>query len=284
MDDIERQQQLMAQQTPNIFSLAGKIVLVTGGAGLLGKVFCHALADAGASVAIVDIDETAAKLAASQIAKSTSTKTLGFTCDVSSPESVGSMVTDVINNFGRIDVLVNNAATKSSNVDEFFQPFEEFSLQTWREVMAVNVDGMFLVAQAVGKQMKLQGNGGSIIQTSSIYGVVAPDQRIYEGSEYNGRPINTPAVYCASKAAVNGLTSYLSTYWATNGIRVNSLTPGGIESGQNEVFKQNYANRVPLARMGEASELVGALIYLASDSSSYVTGQNIIVDGGLSAW
>lgn len=274
----------MAQQSPDIFSLAGKIVIVTGGAGLLGKVFCHALAGAGASVAIGDIDETAAKLAASQIAKSTSTKTLGFACDVSSPESVGSLVTEIINNFGRIDVLVNNAATKSSNIDKFFQPFEEFSLQTWREVMSVNVDGMFLVAQAVGKQMKIQGNGGSIIQTSSIYGVVAPDQRIYEGSEYNGRPINTPAVYCASKAAVNGLTSYLSTYWAACGIRVNSLTPGGIESGQNEIFKKNYANRVPLARMGQASELVGALIYLASEASSYVTGQNIIVDGGLSAW
>jgi NAD(P)-dependent dehydrogenase (short-subunit alcohol dehydrogenase family) len=131
--------------------------------------------------------------------------------------------------------------------------------------------------------MKAQG-GGSIIQIASIYGVVAPDQRIYEGSEYNGRAINTPAVYSVSKAAVLGLTSYLSTYWADSKIRVNTLTPGGIASGQNSEFNNKYSNRVPLGRMGEASELTGALIYLASDASSYVTGQNIIIDGGLSAW
>jgi len=179
--------------------------------------------------------------------------------------------------------LLNNAASKGSNLDQFFTPFENYSLQTWREVMAVNIDGLFLVAQSVGNHMKALG-GGSIIQISSIYGVVAPDQRIYEGSEYNGRAINTPAVYSVSKAAVLGLTSYLSTYWADSKIRVNTLTPGGIASGQNGEFNKKYSNRVPLGRMGEAAELTGALIYLASDASSYVTGQNIIVDGGLSAW
>ncbi|MFM8852632.1 MAG: SDR family oxidoreductase, partial [Acidimicrobiaceae bacterium] len=183
----------------------------------------------------------------------------------------------------RIDILLNNAASKGSDFDQFFAPFETYSLQTWREVMAVNIDGLFLVAQSVGNQMKAQG-GGSIVQISSIYGVVAPDQRIYEGSEYNGRAINTPAVYSVSKAAVLGLTSYLSTYWADSKIRVNTLTPGGIASGQNAEFNKKYSNRVPLGRMGEATELTGALIYLASDASSYVTGQNIIVDGGLSTW
>lgn len=283
MDDDEGCKKIMVEKSSNIFSLSGKVVLITGGAGLLGQVFCKALAIAGANVAVVDIDYQAAKLTAGTIAKESGCKVSGFGCDVASPESVLKMVSEVISDLGRIDVLVNNAASKSSNLDDFFKPFEEYSLQTWREVMAVNVDGLFLVAQAVGKQMKLQG-GGSIIQTSSIYGVVAPDQRIYEGSEYNGRPINTPAVYSASKAAVNGLTSYLSTYWADSGIRVNSLTPGGIASGQNKTFDDKYSNRVPLGRMGQASELVGALIYLASDASSYVTGQNLIVDGGLSAW
>lgn len=283
MDDVEGCKKIMAEKSSNIFSLSGKVVLVTGGAGLLGQVFCKALAIAGANVAVVDIDYQAAKLTAGTIAKESGCKVSGFGCDIASPESVLKMVSEVISDLGRIDVLVNNAASKSSNLDDFFKPFEEYSLQTWREVMAVNVDGLFLVAQAVGKQMKLQG-GGSIIQTSSIYGVVAPDQRIYEGSEYNGRPINTPAVYSTSKAAVNGLTSYLSTYWADSGIRVNSLTPGGIASGQNKTFDDKYSNRVPLGRMGQASEIVGALIYLASDASSYVTGQNLIVDGGLSAW
>ena len=282
MDDDERQK-VSNQQSKDLFSLAGKVVLVTGGAGLLGQVFCQAFVEAGANVAIVDLNKDAANAVASKIAKPKNQKVIAVECDVTSPQSVSKMVQSVVTQLGRIDVLVNNAASKGSNLDAFFEPFESYSLQTWREVMSVNIDGLFLVAQAVGNQMKKQG-GGSIIQTSSIYGVVAPDQRIYQGSEYNGRAINTPAVYSASKAAVNGLTSYLSTYWATSKIRVNSLTPGGIASGQNDEFKMKYSNRVPLGRMGEASELVGALIYLASDASSYVTGQNIIVDGGLSAW
>ncbi len=283
MDDDERSQIVSTKKSSELFSLANKVVVVTGGAGLLGQVFCQALVDVGAHVAIVDLDLASAETAAKKINKSDAQKVVAFESDITSPESVTQMVANVVKQLGRIDVLVNNAASKGSSLDAFFESFEDYSLKTWREVMSVNIDGLFLVAQAVGKQMKKQG-GGSIIQTSSIYGVVAPDQRIYEGSEYNGRAINTPAVYSASKAAVNGLTSYLSTYWASSKIRVNSLTPGGIASGQNSEFNKKYSNRVPLGRMGEASELVGALIYLASDASSYVTGQNLIVDGGLSAW
>jgi NAD(P)-dependent dehydrogenase (short-subunit alcohol dehydrogenase family) len=267
----------------DLFNLIGKVAVVTGGAGLLGQVFCQALVTAGANVAIIDIDKNKADEIARKINKEKNQKVLAFACDITSPESVSAMVNEVVNQLGRIDILLNNAASKGSNLDHFFAPFENYSLQTWREVMAVNIDGLFLVAQSVGKQMKAQG-GGSIIQISSIYGVVAPDQRIYEGSEYNGRAINTPAVYSVSKAAVLGLTSYLSTYWADSKIRVNTLTPGGIASGQNSEFNNKYSNRVPLGRMGQASELTGALIYLASDASSYVTGQNIIIDGGLSAW
>lgn len=273
----------MSDQKKNLFSLTGKVAVVTGGAGLLGQVFCQALVTAGANVAIIDLDKQAADKTAATIKKAETQKVIAVECDITSPESVSAMVKTVVTQLGGIDILLNNAASKGSNLDQFFAPFENYSLQAWREVMAVNIDGLFLVAQSVGSQMKKQG-GGSIIQVSSIYGVVAPDQRIYQGSEYNGRPINTPAVYSVSKAAVLGLTSYLSTYWADSKIRVNTLTPGGIESGQNSEFNQKYSNRVPLGRMGEASELTGALIYLASDASSYVTGQNIIVDGGLSAW
>jgi NAD(P)-dependent dehydrogenase (short-subunit alcohol dehydrogenase family) len=283
MDDDERSQIVNTKKSSELFSLANKVVVVTGGAGLLGQVFCQALVDVGADVAIVDLDLASAETVAQRINKSEAQKVVAFGSDITSPESVTQMVTNVVKQLGRIDVLVNNAASKGSSLDAFFESFEDYSLKTWREVMSVNIDGLFLVAQAVGKQMKKQG-GGSIIQTSSIYGVVAPDQRIYEGSEYNGRPINTPAVYSASKSAVNGLTNYLATYWASSKIRVNSLTPGGIASGQNSEFNKKYSNRVPLGRMGEVTELVGALIYLASDASSYVTGQNLIVDGGLSAW
>jgi len=283
MDDDERSQIVNTKKSGELFSLANKVVVVTGGAGLLGQVFCQALVDVGAHVAIVDLDLASAETVAKRINKSDAQRVIAVGSDITSPESVTQMVANVVKQLGRIDVLVNNAASKGSSLDAFFESFEDYSLKTWREVMSVNIDGLFLVAQAVGKQMKKQG-GGSIIQTSSIYGVVAPDQRIYEGSEYNGRPINTPAVYSASKSAVNGLTNYLATYWASSKIRVNSLTPGGIASGQNSEFDKKYSNRVPLGRMGEATELVGALIYLASDASSYVTGQNLIVDGGLSAW
>ena len=283
MDDDERQREVSDLKRNDLFDLAGKVAVVTGGAGLLGQVFCQALVTAGASVAIIDIDKNKADQTAKEIKRDKNQKVLAFACDITVPDAVSSMVKEVVNQLGRIDILLNNAASKGSNLDQFFTPFENYSLQTWREVMAVNIDGLFLVAQSVGNQMKVQG-GGSIIQISSIYGVVAPDQRIYEGSEYNGRAINTPAVYSVSKAAVLGLTSYLSTYWADSKIRVNTLTPGGIASGQNNEFSKKYSNRVPLGRMGEATELTGALIYLASDASSYVTGQNIIVDGGLSAW
>ena len=283
MDDDERSQIVNTKKSGELFSLVNKVVVVTGGAGLLGQVFCQSLVDVGAHVAIVDLDLASAETVAKRINKSDAQRVIAVGSDITSPESVTQMVANVVKQLGRIDVLVNNAASKGSSLDAFFESFEDYSLKTWREVMSVNIDGLFLVAQAVGKQMKRQG-GGSIIQTSSIYGVVAPDQRIYEGSEYNGRPINTPAVYSASKSAVNGLTNYLATYWASSKIRVNSLTPGGIASGQNSEFNKKYSNRVPLGRMGEATELVGALIYLASDASSYVTGQNLIVDGGLSAW
>jgi NAD(P)-dependent dehydrogenase (short-subunit alcohol dehydrogenase family) len=268
--------------TPARFDLTGKVAVITGGAGILGRHFSRSLAEAGATVCIVD-KEACAELTA-EIARGTGQQAYFFTCNVADPKDVSETVGRIVSTCGRIDILHNNAAAKSSNLEAFFAPFEEFSLETWREVMSVNIDGMFLVAQAVGKQMIAQGGGGSIIQTASIYGIVAPDQRIYQGSEYNGRSINTPAVYSASKAAVVGLTNYLATYWASHNIRVNTLTPGGIESGQNEEFKRRYSNRVPLERMGSADELTGALLFLASDASSYVTGHNLIVDGGLSVW
>jgi NAD(P)-dependent dehydrogenase (short-subunit alcohol dehydrogenase family) len=266
------------------FALDGKVALVTGGAGILGRRFCRGLAEHGASVAIVDIDIDGAKHLADEVSRETGRRVLPVACDLREPEQVRQMTETVVSAFGRIDVLHNNAAGKSSNLDAFFASFEDYSLKQWREIMAIDLDAMFLVAQSVGKHMIARGGGGSVIQTASIYGIVAADQRIYEGSEYGGRPINTPAVYAAAKAGVLGLTRHLAAYWAPHRIRVNALTPGGVESGQNETFRQRYSQRVPLGRMAAPDEMVGALVYLASDASSYVTGQNIVVDGGLTAW
>jgi NAD(P)-dependent dehydrogenase (short-subunit alcohol dehydrogenase family) len=268
----------------NLFDLGGKTAIVTGGLGILGRRFCQGLAEFGANVAVVDLDAGEAARYARDLSKEFGVKAEGIECDVSDPGSVQRMVQAVAERFGAVHILHNNAASKSADLDAFFAPFEEYSLNEWRKVMAVNIDGMFLVAQAVGSRMIAQGTGGSIIQTSSIYGALGSDKRIYEGSIYLGRQISNPGVYSTSKAAVIGLTRYLAALWADKGIRVNTLTPGGVESGQNEAFKQRYSARVPLGRMARGEEMVGALIYLASDASSYVTGQNLMVDGGLSAW
>ncbi|MER2076743.1 SDR family oxidoreductase [Psychrobacillus psychrotolerans] len=274
----------MTQSYIGKFRLDGKTAIVTGGAGILGRHFCSGLADAGANIAVVDINIETAKNIANSIIVQFGVKAVAFECDVASESSVKKMVESVLNEFGEIHILHNNAAGKSNDLDAFFADFENYELDQWKEIMGTNLDGMFLVAKHVGKVMKEQRKGGSIIQTSSIYGVMAPDQRIYEGSYYLNRQINSPAIYSASKAGVIGLTKYLATYWAKEGIRVNAITPGGVESGQNDTFKEKYSSRIPLGRMSQPEEMVGALIYLASDASSYVTGQNIIVDGGLNAW
>lgn len=270
----------MTTSTLNSFRLDGKTALVTGGAGILGQRFAHGLASAGASVAVVDLHEEAAR----EVAATIGANAHGFGCDVASPQSVQACVDAVVAHFGRIDILHNNAATKTADPQKFFTAFEDYPLEVWREVMSVNIDGMFLMAQSVGRQLLRQGYGGAVIQTASIYGLVGPDPRIYEGSEYLGGPINTPAVYAASKAAVVGLTKWLATHWAQSGIRVNCLVPGGVSSGQNSTFSEHYSSRVPMGRMAKSDEMVPALLYLASDASSYVTGQVLAVDGGWTCW
>jgi NAD(P)-dependent dehydrogenase (short-subunit alcohol dehydrogenase family) len=266
-----------------LFDLTGRTAVVTGGCGILGQRFAEGLAEFGANVAIIDLDQAATDRVAADVAARHSVRAKGYGCDITRPDAVRSTAQAVESDLGSISILLNNAASKTRDIDAFFAPIEEYSQETWREIMAVNLDGMFNVAQVFGALMAGRGYG-SIVQTASIYGLMAPDQRIYDGSEYLGRAINTPAVYTASKAGVIGLTKHLATYWAAKGVRVNTLTPGGVESGQNDTFKQRYGNRVPLGRMARADEMVGAMLFLVSDAASYVTGQNIAVDGGLSAW
>ncbi|MGJ3259919.1 MAG: SDR family oxidoreductase [Rhodospirillales bacterium] len=268
----------------NLFDLSGKVALVTGGTGIQGRRITRGLAANGADVAVVDLDADAVRAQAAAIADEYGVRTLGLACDVADKAAVAEMVAAVTGTLGGIDILHNNAASKSDDPRDFFVPFEDFDFDVWRQVMSVNIDGMFLVAQAVGKQMIAQGRGGSIIQTASTYGLVGPDFRIYEGSEYMGMRITTPAAYAASKGAVVQFTRYLATYWGNKGIRVNTLVPGGIESGQNETFQNNYGARVPLGRMAHVDEMVGAVVFLASDAASYMTGQMVVVDGGWTAW
>jgi NAD(P)-dependent dehydrogenase (short-subunit alcohol dehydrogenase family) len=267
----------------SLFDLSGKTALVTGSAGTLGREFCKGLAESGADIMLVDLNYEIVQKQAAELTNNFNIKAKGYACDVSVPSSVKNCVTNAINDFGSINILHNNAACKIGSTDTFFAPFEDYSLEQWRSVLNVNLDGMFLMAQAVGKHMLSKG-GGSIIQTSSIYGLVGPDHRIYEKSEYQGQKMNSPAVYGVSKAGIIGLTKYLATYWAKKGIRVNAIAPGGVFSGQNENFIKNYSSRVPIGRMAETKEIVGAMLFLASNASTYMTGQTLIVDGGLTSW
>ena len=267
----------------DLFQLKDRVAIVTGGTGILGKHFCAGLAEFGADVVVVDQNAEQTRELAGYLSDTYKQNCIGIECDVADKKSVENLTQQVLKKFGKIHILHNNAATKTKDLDKFFEPTETYSIEEWKEVMSVNLDGMFLVAQSVGAQMA-KAKGGVIVQTGSIYGVMAPDQRIYDGSEYNGRPINTPAVYSASKAGVVGLTKYLASYWGADGVRVNTLVPGGVFSGQNDTFVKKYSARIPLGKMAEPKDMVGALLYLVSDAAKYVTGQTLMVDGGLSAW
>ena len=251
--------------------LDGKLAVVTGACGFLGQHFVEGLKEMGATVVSLDLENT-------------SKAENFYSCDVANAESVKKTFLTIEQNFGPIHVLINNAATKGKSLEEFFKAYTEFSPDVWRQIMSVNIDGMFFVAQNVLENMKKHKTKGSIIQISSIYGMMGPDPRIYEGSEYLGRSINTPAVYSASKAAVHGLTRHFACTLGTENIRVNTLVPGGVFSGQNDQFVKKYSARIPLNRMANPEEIVSAALYLASDASSYVTGQALMVDGGLSSW
>lgn len=269
----------MDKQKPD-FRLDGKVILLTGGAGILGKRFAQALAQNGAKVILLDREKAALDALVVAINQQFPGQCLGYAVDIAQKDALCEINSILSDRFGDIDVLINNAATKSPN---FFEPFETFPMQDWEQVMSVNVTAMALCCQVFGSPMAVRG-AGSIINTLSVYGIVAPDQRIYEGSIYQGKEINTPAVYSTSKAAAWGLTKYLASYWGKNNVRVNAVTPGGVYSGQNDVFVDRYSARIPLGRMAQQDEISGAVVFLASDASSYITGQNIIVDGGLTVW
>jgi NAD(P)-dependent dehydrogenase (short-subunit alcohol dehydrogenase family) len=268
-----------------LFDLAGKNIILTGAAGILGNHFARGYLAYNASLVLMDIDGERLAIRLEELKRDfPEARIFSIVCDVSDPENVKQATENALANLKSIHVLHNNAGGKPSNVREYLAPFEDYTIETWKEGMTVNLDGVFLMSQAIGRQMIKQGIGGSVIQTASIYGIMAPDQRIYEGAEYMGYAINSPSVYTAAKAAVIGLTKYLATYWAHHNIRVNAITPGGVESGQNEVFIKRYSQRIPLNRMAKGEEMAGAAVYLASEASSYITGQNIIIDGGLDAW
>jgi 2-deoxy-D-gluconate 3-dehydrogenase len=269
------------------FSLKGQVAIVTGGVGLLGAEFCKTLAEAGAAVAVVDLNGDAANKVADGLVKD-GYKAKGIATDITKPDSVNAMVATVLATFGRLDVLVNSAA-----LDPKFDPdaaskgiapgaFEDYPLEQWNAALNVNLTGMFLVTQACVKPMIAQGKKGSIINICSTYGLNGPDQRIY--IKDGKRVAYKPVYYTTTKAGVMGFTKYLAAYYAETGIRVNALTPGGVFNNHEEYFVKNYSAKTIMGRMAKKDEMNGALLFLASDASSYMTGNNVIVDGGWTAW
>jgi 2-deoxy-D-gluconate 3-dehydrogenase len=269
------------------FDLTGRVAIVTGGVGLLGAEFCRTLAEAGAAVAVVDLNESASQAVAESLTSS-GHQALALPTDITQPDSVNAAVDKALSAFGRIDILVNSAA-----LDPKFDPdavnkgitpgaFEDYPLDLWNSALNVNLTGMFLMTQACVKSMIEQGKKGSIINICSTYGLNGPDQRIYvkDGKRVAFKPV----YYTVTKAGVMGFTKYLAAYYAETEIRVNALTPGGVFNNHEDYFVKNYSAKTILGRMARKDEMNGALLFLASDASSYMTGNNVVVDGGWTAW
>ena len=269
------------------FDLTGQVAVVTGGVGLLGKEFCRTLAEAGAAVAVVDLSADAAQNVAEALTGE-GHRAAGFGVNVTDAAAVKDLVRSVLAAFGRLDILVNSAA-----LDPKFDPqaaskgiapgaFEDYPLEQWNAALNVNLTGMFLVTQACVRPMLDQGKKGSIINICSTYGLNGPDQRIYikEGKRVAFKPV----YYTVTKGGVLGFTKYLAAYYAGTEIRVNALTPGGVYNNHEEYFVNNYSAKTILGRMAHRDEMNGALLFLASQASSYMTGGNVVVDGGWTAW
>lgn len=264
-----------------MFSLQNKTAIVTGACGLIGKFHCRALAEAGANVVALDVNEAAAAAFAAELGP----QHLGIGADVASAESLQGARDRILAKYGSIDVLVNNAAIN----DMFENPalaaeqsmFENYPLDMWKKSLEVNVTGVFLCCQIFGTVMAQNGHG-SIINVASTYGIVGPDQSIYIDPQ-GKQTFYKSASYPATKGAVVNFTRFLAAYWGDKGVRVNTLSPGGVENSQNDWFVENYSKKTALKRMAQPTDYMGAVVFLASDASSYMTGANLVVDGGWTA-
>ena len=253
----------------NLFSCEDKIALVTGGAGLIGREVVKGLHEFGARIYVADINEKSAE----EICNDIEVKYVH--CDITSEDSVRGVVQNIIKNDKKLDILVNCSYPRTA---DWGLKLENVPFSSWKENLDTHLGGYFLSSRMAAEEMKKQG-GGSIINFASTYGVVGPDFSIYEGTE-----MTMSAAYSAIKGGIITFTKYLATYYAKYNIRANVISPGGIFDNQPASFVEKYSRKTPLGRMGYPGEIVGAVIYLASDASSYVTGQNLMVDGGWTAW
>jgi len=273
--------------THTLFDLSGKIAIITGGAGLLGEQHARAIAVAGGIPILVDIAAVRVAEMASRLSDELRSSVPSFAADVTKPNEVKRVLAEVLQRFGRVDILINNAANNpkvEGAEPASFSRFESFSLDQWNADLAVGLSGAFICCQVFGTEMVRRGSG-AIINVSSDLGLIAPDQRIYRlpNLPENLQPVK-PVSYSVVKSALIGLTRYLATYWAGRGIRVNAICPGGVENGQPEEFVIKLTSLIPMGRMARPGEYQGAILFLCSDASSYMTGATLVVDGGRTCW
>ena len=265
--------------------LSGKVAVVTGALGLLGRQHCKALSEAGATVVVGDLSEGECESFANALQNETDSEAMGIHLDVTQPDSIVAARVRILEKFSRLDVLINNAG-----VNEMVEQhdsnlpwcFENYPLALWDRSLAVNLTGVFLCSQVLGSFMASQ-QSGSIVNIASTYGIVAPDQSLYRKQDGAQSFFKSPA-YSTTKGGIISFTRYLATYWGTKGVRVNCLTPGGVQNGQGSDFINAYSARTPIGKMARPWDYRAAIVFLASDASSYMTGSNLIVDGGWTAW
>ena len=279
---MEASQNVMAA-----FDLSGRVAVITGGAGLLGGRHAEAIAGAGGIPVIVDVRGDLAEVRAGDLTRDFGVEACAIETDITQPAQVEEMLSRVLQTYGRVDILINNAANdpKVEDVsDVAWSRLENFSLDEWQADLAVGLTGAFLCSKVVGSEMARRGRG-VIVNIASDLGVIAPDQRIYRvpGLPEAQQPVK-PITYSVVKTGLVGLTRYLATYWADSGVRVNAISPGSVYNDQPEEFVARLTNLIPMGRMARQDEYRGAIVFLCADASSYMTGHNLIMDGGRTAW
>jgi len=272
----------------HLFDLTGRVAVITGGAGMLGQMHAQAVAEAGGAPVLADINERLARDTAKAIRAKHKVAALGVKTDITNKGHVERLLKTVLAKYGRIDILINNAANDpkvgKGRTAGAWTRFEQFPMKAWNEDLSVGLTGAFLCSQVIGREMAKRGNG-VILNISSDLGIIAPDQRIYEKNDVPANlQLVKPVTYSVVKTALIGLTRYLATYWARQGIRVNALCPGGVEAEQTAEFKERVSSRIPMGRMAGKHEYKGAVLFLISDASSYMTGATLVVDGGRTCW